>query len=475
MGVRAAFFFCAALVTPSLACGQVIISEVMYDLEGSDSGREWIEVFNTGGGSVNLADWKLFENNSNHSIVAYSGGETLASGAYAILADNPAKFLEDWPGFGGLLFDTTFSFSNAGETLTLRCCGSDAVDVDSVSYTAELGGAGDGQTLHRKNPENTALTPAAPSPGAGSLSVIEGSTNDSPSSGSSAAETQTDAQTSGTTSSVQEVSVDGGTDRFVIALSDISFKASAYNRSKNSLEDVSFMWNFGDGSTAPGAAVVHRFEYPGKYVVVVMGSKDGVSGVDRFTVTAESAQLALRVLPDMSIEIKNTAVRDIDLSRWIIQSSTNRFMFPENSLVLSKQTMRIAPQTLHFYPGSTTEIAYPSGAVAFSAEMEATRATTTHEVAVEYKEVSQGSEDLLEDDAPQPDAVEQVPERQSIETQDQTVSATTSQVAAAARVAPGGRVWWIGALGLSIFAAGAVVFARRFGKTEWNIIEESSD
>ncbi|MCR4281332.1 MAG: lamin tail domain-containing protein, partial [Candidatus Kaiserbacteria bacterium] len=47
---------------PFTASAQVVISEIMYDLEtGSDSGREWVEVFNSGGSSVNLTDWKVSE------------------------------------------------------------------------------------------------------------------------------------------------------------------------------------------------------------------------------------------------------------------------------------------------------------------------------------------------------------------------------------------------------------------------------
>ena len=41
----AAFLF----IVPQWAAAQVVISEIMYDLEiGSDSGREWIKLFNPG-------------------------------------------------------------------------------------------------------------------------------------------------------------------------------------------------------------------------------------------------------------------------------------------------------------------------------------------------------------------------------------------------------------------------------------------
>ena len=70
-----------AALMPGTALAQTVISEVMYDLEGPDTGREWIEVFNPGISPVTLTDWKLFEADSNHGIVVYSGGESLGSGA----------------------------------------------------------------------------------------------------------------------------------------------------------------------------------------------------------------------------------------------------------------------------------------------------------------------------------------------------------------------------------------------------------
>ena len=36
-----------------------IINEVMYDLEGTDTDREWIEVYNDGAESMNLATYKF--------------------------------------------------------------------------------------------------------------------------------------------------------------------------------------------------------------------------------------------------------------------------------------------------------------------------------------------------------------------------------------------------------------------------------
>src|SRR3989344_1169913 len=87
------------------------ITEIMYDLPGSDSGREWIEVYNAGSADIDLSLFKFFEANTNHGLVTI-GSPTLAAGAFAIVADNPVNFSVDWPSFSGLVFDSSFSLSN---------------------------------------------------------------------------------------------------------------------------------------------------------------------------------------------------------------------------------------------------------------------------------------------------------------------------------------------------------------------------
>lgn len=167
MGMRGASIVCLLLL-PAITSAQVVITEIMYDLEGGDSNREWVEVQNTGTEVVTFADWKLFENKTNHGITSISG-ETLSPGSYAIIADDAEKFKSDWPSYTGLLFDSAFSLNNTGEALLLRCCGKEPTDRDSVSYLSEQGGAGDGSSLHRSG---SAFTSGKPSPGTGAVIAV---------------------------------------------------------------------------------------------------------------------------------------------------------------------------------------------------------------------------------------------------------------------------------------------------------------
>ncbi|MEK7509167.1 MAG: lamin tail domain-containing protein, partial [Patescibacteria group bacterium] len=136
------------MLMPLSASAQVLISELMYDLaEGSDAGREWIEVYNAGASPLTLTDWKLYENGTNHKVTAVQGGEILAPGMYAIIAGDVGKFKADHPMLSGQLFDSAFSLSNTGESFALR--DSAGVDIDSVTYTSVLGANGTGDSLQR--------------------------------------------------------------------------------------------------------------------------------------------------------------------------------------------------------------------------------------------------------------------------------------------------------------------------------------
>ncbi len=99
----------------------VMITEVMFNPDGADEGHEWIEIHNYADTSVDITGWKFYENNGNHNIKLKQG--TLILGPYdtAIIADNADKFLEDYSGYKGNVYDTSFgSLSNSGEYIAIK-------------------------------------------------------------------------------------------------------------------------------------------------------------------------------------------------------------------------------------------------------------------------------------------------------------------------------------------------------------------
>ena len=94
----------------------ISITEIAYNPNGTDSGHEWIEIYSPS--LINISGWKFRESNSNHRLTLINGS-WLFSG-YVIIADEWDTFLQDYPGFNGTLFDSSWSsLSNKGEVLSL--------------------------------------------------------------------------------------------------------------------------------------------------------------------------------------------------------------------------------------------------------------------------------------------------------------------------------------------------------------------
>ncbi|HEY4520771.1 MAG TPA: lamin tail domain-containing protein [Candidatus Paceibacterota bacterium] len=151
-----AFFFCFAfaLFIPQAVAASVVITEIMYDASGADSGREWVEIFNDGMEPVSLEGWRFLENGTKHKLTSVSSGNTIQPGGYAIIADNADNFRADFPGFNGQLFDSAFSLSNTGETVSLL--DGSGMTVFSAAYQAT---ASDGNSLNRSGSEYLVRTP----------------------------------------------------------------------------------------------------------------------------------------------------------------------------------------------------------------------------------------------------------------------------------------------------------------------------
>ncbi len=121
-------------VLPVNASAAIRITDVLYDPDGVDSGREWIHITNTGPDAVSLSGYRLFEGGTNHKLTVTSGTSSLPVGGEAIITTDPAQYKTDHPKFAGAIFKSSFSLSNTGETIELR--DSTLHTVDTYSYIA---------------------------------------------------------------------------------------------------------------------------------------------------------------------------------------------------------------------------------------------------------------------------------------------------------------------------------------------------
>jgi len=132
---------------------QLQISEIMYDFPGSDDGNEWVEIYNFGNEEVKIIagsganSWR-FSDGSNHTLNLYSGSTIIQPAQFAILADDPATFLTDYPQFSGTIFKVPMSLKNTGDTLKLSA-DRGLTWFSEVTYSNQCGGDDDGYSLER--------------------------------------------------------------------------------------------------------------------------------------------------------------------------------------------------------------------------------------------------------------------------------------------------------------------------------------
>ncbi len=132
--------------TPFPTTGNVIINEIMYDVSGSDSNHEWIEIYNNDSSRINISNWIFNSDSTNHALNLINGSEIFNSGEYAIITQDSATFLTDYPAFNGILFDSSWvDFSNTNEYLEL--IDSDTNTIDIVNYSSSWGNDTAGYSL----------------------------------------------------------------------------------------------------------------------------------------------------------------------------------------------------------------------------------------------------------------------------------------------------------------------------------------
>ncbi|MBI4692194.1 MAG: lamin tail domain-containing protein [Candidatus Terrybacteria bacterium] len=425
-------------IIPLFTHAAVVINEIMYDLkDGLDTGREWIEIFNSGTETVNFLSWKFFEADTNHGFTAYQGGDTLPAGAYAVIVSDPAKFLNDWPGFQGIIFDSSWSsFSNTGETLALK---NGDIIADQVAYSSDLGANGDGNSLQKIDNQWIA---ASPTPGA---------QNNQSQNTQSSSEEQVN-QGSSSWPVEPQIFANAGSDKTSVAGADVIFSGQALGLNKELLENARYVWSFGDGGRAEGKSVKHIYKYPSEYIAVLNVSSGEYSASDIVLVKIIPNQLTISQANKDFIKLQNDSGITLDISGWFLRGNNVTFRFPETTLIKAKSSLPIPAEISKLEINKNIEILYPNGSVAYSYINTNTNSTTVVEskpVEIKKSEVKTESFDL------------------STSTEDQVANPVRNNVSNGASVItatennfPGAKKWlWI-ILGLGIFSGVGFVFIR---------------
>lgn len=334
---------------------QVVISEIMYDVPGTDTGYEWIEVHNTGSVPVDISEWRLRENETEHYLSLESGDNpTLSVGGYAIIASDSAKFLTAQTEFTGLLFDSVFSLGNQGESLEL--ISGDEV-IDSVYYTPQEAANGTGASLQYVG--STWIAGVA-TPGKQNSNVSPTNVESSEASGVS---NEINLNTSNMLP--QPVQKKGpfkpyyigtlSTDTVMLAGTPVSIDFEMLYYREENKDPITkhggiFVWNMGDGSEFIQdweKDFLYTYTYPGTYVIHIAYTRSPLAEepdyVFQKNIVIDAAAVAIGFIDEQGgIRIDNNTGKKADMSHWKIVYGDSQYIFPKNTFIPSGEQRSIA-------------------------------------------------------------------------------------------------------------------------------------
>ena len=334
---------------PAHAAGGLSITEIMYDPAGSDDKREWVEVYNGSSAGIDMTGHTILTDGltSTHHALTPQGSSVIPSGGYSVIVQDVNGFKGDYPGYAGLIFDSSWTGLTTTVGKTIAILDAQSAVLDSVTYDPAVGGSNDGNSLQKN--DAGAWVAALPTPGAS----MPGAT-----ASSSSAETNTATVVSGTTDaatnngtpstpapapapaaakpplvSVPELSASLAVPQHAIAgiPVKISDKVQGFSGELRTYGSAHFA--LGDGSAHDGPATdsfSYTYAYPGNYVIEFEYRVDAFSADSdaraRATIEVSAPSVAITaVAADGSIELTNPGSREADISGWILAPSGEAF------------------------------------------------------------------------------------------------------------------------------------------------------
>lgn len=128
----------------------LLISEIMYNPEGNDSDREWIEIVNISSQTFNIfggkKGWRI-NDGENHLFEDVS--ITLNPNEILVIVQDRNKFLQEYPNFKGKTLQANFYLKN--ESGTIQIYDQNKNLITQTTYTNSYGGNGNGYSIIYKD------------------------------------------------------------------------------------------------------------------------------------------------------------------------------------------------------------------------------------------------------------------------------------------------------------------------------------
>lgn len=158
--------------------GSVIVTEIFNNATGSDTDKEWLEIYNTTGSTIDMTGWTLRDDGSDSHIIS---GLMIPGNSYMVLGQSSDMALN-----GGVSVDYVYSgmfLGNGTDEVVLECTGTiiDSVIYDNGATFPDVEGVSmelsTGHLNATDNDSGAAWCPAVTDMGAGDLGT-PGAAND---------------------------------------------------------------------------------------------------------------------------------------------------------------------------------------------------------------------------------------------------------------------------------------------------------
>jgi len=327
---------------PGVAFAELTITEIMYDPEGADTNREWVEVYNSGddvvieGGLGNT--WRLYEESANGTLnkrtlnfESDAATLTLPHNSYAVIAKNASAFRQDFPEYNGLLLFSAFTLTNTeGRVLTFR----DALGIERSSpllYTPLPEARGTGASLQLQ--VNSEWIAGLPTPGDVNteepLSLHEEELDEEAVGDDFLQLESTWPFTN------EELYIDAGENRRVFVNEEVYFTGRIRFKNGDELRRGSRSWAFGNGEGDSGVRTTHAYRHPGVYRAVLRVEYEGRLYQDSFLVhVIDTHEIAIGGHDSDSVEIINMSNHEVEVSNWTLRSGGEIKEFAEGTYIL---------------------------------------------------------------------------------------------------------------------------------------------
>ncbi|MDD9867938.1 MAG: lamin tail domain-containing protein [Candidatus Campbellbacteria bacterium] len=369
-------FLLLAVMMPQSVFAAIRITEVMYNPEGSDAGKEWIEITNDGSNAVVISGLRLEYTTStdprNIPINEHTGGGSISAGETAIIAQRADEFLNiDGKSYSGKIFESrSLSLPQRDDfekTISIKVKDSPTT-IATITYNPSLGANGDGNSLHFPSSRSS----YADSPNPGTLP----SRSSSPSSGSSSSGGSSSGGGGSSTSQrqpkslfIDEISITTKP-KYAFTRLPIELSVEALDNNGNKLKNLSYVWNFGDGKTNKDNHVKHKYSIEGSYEIVAMTTYRSREIIARKTIDVVKPDFNISPAAEY-VEIQNNHNFSVNVGGWRIVSEDKSFVFPPLSMITSKGKVRIDHNTLNFsFSENEYQLTYPNGTIVATSSKE---------------------------------------------------------------------------------------------------------